>query len=149
MMSIWITNSMGSTRMKLRTWSASMSYVCLFCSVTHDCASWERSHTSVRELSHLIPNFQKKIDEGSPEELSEFYAEASDFVVDIGVFTYWISFSFSMVPMAPVVTTWVGFRHASQIGWTRPTLAPLLYWMPTAARIEELRTTSQGNSYVL
>jgi hypothetical protein len=51
-------------------------------------ASWERSHTAVRELSRLIPNFQKKIDEGSPEELSEFYAEVSSIVVDIGVFTY-------------------------------------------------------------
>jgi hypothetical protein len=39
--------------------------------------SWERSHTAVRELIHLIPNFQKKIDEGSPEELNQFYAEAS------------------------------------------------------------------------
>lgn len=37
--------------------------------------NWERSHTAVRELCRLIPNFQKKIDEGSPEELSEFYAE--------------------------------------------------------------------------
>ena len=49
--------------------------------------SWERSHTAIRELSRLIPNFQKKIDEGSPEELSEFYAEVSKIVVDIGVFT--------------------------------------------------------------
>ncbi|PPQ90575.1 hypothetical protein CVT25_007131, partial [Psilocybe cyanescens] len=35
---------------------------------------WERSHTAVRELCHLIPNFQKKIDEAQPEELSTFYA---------------------------------------------------------------------------
>jgi hypothetical protein len=67
--------------------------------------SWERSHTAVRELCRLIPNFQKKIDEGSPEELSEFYAEVSNILVDIGAFTYWISISFSMVPMALVVTT--------------------------------------------
>ena len=39
--------------------------------------SWERSHTAVRELNRLVPNFQKKIDEGSPEELNEFYAEVS------------------------------------------------------------------------
>jgi hypothetical protein len=39
--------------------------------------SWERSHTAVQELNHLIPNFQKKIDEGSPEELNQFYTEAS------------------------------------------------------------------------
>ena len=67
--------------------------------------SWECSHTAVRELCHIIPNFQKKIDEGSPEELSEFYAEASNSLVDIGAFTYRISIIFSMVPMAPVVTT--------------------------------------------
>ena len=46
-------------------------------------ASWEHSHTAVWELSCLIPNFQKKFDEGSPEELSEFYAEVSNIVVDI------------------------------------------------------------------
>jgi hypothetical protein len=39
--------------------------------------SWARSYTAVRELNHLIPNFQKKIDEGSPEELTRFYTEAS------------------------------------------------------------------------
>jgi hypothetical protein len=50
--------------------------------------SWERSHTAVRELSRLIPNFRKKIDEGSPEELSEFYAEVSNILVEMGVFTY-------------------------------------------------------------
>ena len=68
-------------------------------------ASWERSHKAVRELVRLIPNFQKKIDEGSPEELSEFYAEVTNIVVDIGLFTYWINVSFSMVPMVPVATT--------------------------------------------
>jgi len=31
----------------------------------------------MQELNHLIPNFQKKIDEGSPEELTKFYTEAS------------------------------------------------------------------------
>jgi hypothetical protein len=50
--------------------------------------SWERSHTAVRELCRLIPNFQKKIDEGTPEELSEFYAEVSNILVDIVAFTY-------------------------------------------------------------
>lgn len=39
--------------------------------------SWERSHNAVRELIQLIPNFQKKIDEGSPEELNLFYTEAT------------------------------------------------------------------------
>ena len=43
-----------------------------------------------------------------------------------GAFTCWFSISCSMVAMAPVATTWVGFVHASQIGWTRPTLAALL-----------------------
>jgi hypothetical protein len=50
--------------------------------------SWERSHTAVRELCRLIPNFQKKIDEGTPEELSEFYAEVSNILVDIVAFAY-------------------------------------------------------------
>ena len=90
------------------------------------CQSWERSYTAVRELCRLIPNFQKKIDEGTPEELSEFYAEVSNILVEIVAFTYRIHISFNMVPMAPVVTIWVGFVHASQIGWTRPTLDPLL-----------------------
>jgi hypothetical protein len=58
------------------------------CFVDMTVPSWERSHTAVRELCHLIPNFQKKIDEGSPEELSEFYAEVSNILVDIGAFTY-------------------------------------------------------------
>jgi hypothetical protein len=49
--------------------------------------SWERSHTAVRELSRLIPNFEKKIDEGSPEELKNFYAEVGSIVLVIGVFT--------------------------------------------------------------
>jgi hypothetical protein len=29
----------------------------------------------VQELCHLIPNFQKKIDEAEPEELSEYYSQ--------------------------------------------------------------------------
>jgi len=57
-----------------------------FVAVDPDCPSWERSHAAVRELGRLIPNFQKKIDEGSPEELSEFYAEV--IFVDVVVFTY-------------------------------------------------------------
>jgi hypothetical protein len=50
--------------------------------------SWERSHTAVGELSRLIPNFQKNIDEGLPEELNNFYAEVGSIVLVIGVFTY-------------------------------------------------------------
>ena len=55
--------------------------------------SWERSHTAVQELNRLIPGFQKKIDEGSPEELNKFYAEVSNsaLLVYIGAFTYWLS----------------------------------------------------------
>ncbi|KJA14120.1 hypothetical protein HYPSUDRAFT_208728 [Hypholoma sublateritium FD-334 SS-4] len=36
---------------------------------------WERSHAAVQALNRLIPNFQKKIDNGSPEELNTFYVE--------------------------------------------------------------------------
>ncbi|KJA20685.1 hypothetical protein HYPSUDRAFT_203483 [Hypholoma sublateritium FD-334 SS-4] len=32
-------------------------------------------HAAVQVLKHLIPNFQKKIDDGSPEELHTFYVE--------------------------------------------------------------------------
>ncbi|KAF9475565.1 hypothetical protein BDN70DRAFT_883565 [Pholiota conissans] len=35
---------------------------------------WERSHKALAELSRIIPNFQKKIDESEPGELSQFYA---------------------------------------------------------------------------
>ncbi|KIJ99897.1 hypothetical protein K443DRAFT_8020 [Laccaria amethystina LaAM-08-1] len=35
----------------------------------------KRSHKALQELCHLIPNFQKKIDEAEPEELSEYYAQ--------------------------------------------------------------------------
>ena len=50
--------------------------------------SWECSHTAVRKLCRLIPNFQKKIDEESPEELSEFYAEVRNMLIDIVEFTF-------------------------------------------------------------
>ena len=63
--------------------------LCLLVLLTYDrVPSWECSHTAARELCHLIPNFQKKIDEGTPEELSEFYAEVSNILVDIVAFTY-------------------------------------------------------------
>ncbi|KIJ91668.1 hypothetical protein K443DRAFT_14210 [Laccaria amethystina LaAM-08-1] len=39
--------------------------------------NWERSHKALQELCRLIPNFQKKIDEAEPEELSEYYAQKS------------------------------------------------------------------------
>ena len=48
-----------------------------FCLANKWLPSWERSHTAMQELGHLIPNFQKKIDEGSPEELNQFYTEVS------------------------------------------------------------------------
>jgi hypothetical protein len=50
--------------------------------------SWKRSHTAVQGLNRLIPNFQKKIDEGSPEELNTFYAEVSNIALYISVFAY-------------------------------------------------------------
>ena len=142
---------MGSARMKLRTWSASTFIIILVCLVDSDTwlPSWERSHTAIRELNHLIPNFQKKIDEGSPEELSEFYAKVGNIVLEIGIFTYWISISFSMVLMVPVAMTWVGFVHVLQNGWTRLTPALLLCWTPIAAWIGESRMMSQDASYVL
>ena len=32
---------------------------------------------AIQELNHLIPNFQKKINKGLPEKLSQFYAKVS------------------------------------------------------------------------
>ena len=64
-------------------------FLCLLVLLTYDrVPSWERSRTAVHELCHLIPNFQKKIDDGTPEELSEFYAEVSNILVDIVAFAY-------------------------------------------------------------
>jgi hypothetical protein len=64
-------------------------FLCLLVLLTYDCVpSWERSRSAVRELCRLIPNFQKKIDDGTPEELSEFYAEVSNILVDIVAFAY-------------------------------------------------------------
>ncbi|KAF8156768.1 hypothetical protein B0H34DRAFT_798148 [Crassisporium funariophilum] len=36
---------------------------------------WERSHKALQELCCLLPNFHKKINEGSPEELFEYYSK--------------------------------------------------------------------------
>jgi hypothetical protein len=67
--------------------------------------SWERSHRAVQELNRLIPNFQKKIDEGSPEELNKFYAEVSNIALYLSVFAYSVNTSFSVVLTVLVVTT--------------------------------------------
>ena len=79
-----MANLMGSTRIEedLKCKYVLHFFVCWHITVP----SWEHSHTAVRELCHLIPNFQKKFDEGSPEELSEFYAEVSNILMDIGAF---------------------------------------------------------------
>jgi hypothetical protein len=50
--------------------------------------SWERSYTAVQELNRLIPNFQKRIDEGLPEELNTFYAEVSNIALYISMIAY-------------------------------------------------------------
>ena len=51
--------------------------VCFLLTVADRNSSWERSHSAIQILKQLIPNFQKKIDEDSPEELHMFYAEVS------------------------------------------------------------------------
>ena len=50
--------------------------------------SWQRSYHSVQALSRLIPNFQKTIDGGSPEELNAFYVEVSEAALCTGAFTH-------------------------------------------------------------
>jgi hypothetical protein len=52
-------------------------FVLFWLTLANTTASWERNHTAVQELNRLIPNFRKKIDEGSPEELSKFFVEVS------------------------------------------------------------------------
>lgn len=39
--------------------------------------SYSRSADALKELTRLIPNFQKKIDEAEPEEAQEFYSMVS------------------------------------------------------------------------
>ena len=48
--------------------------------------SWQRSHAAVQALNRLIPNFQKTIDDGTPEELNMFYVEVSNIALYIGLF---------------------------------------------------------------
>jgi hypothetical protein len=36
--------------------------------------SYARSADALKELSRLIPNFQKKIDEAEPDDAQEFYS---------------------------------------------------------------------------
>jgi hypothetical protein len=36
--------------------------------------SYVRSADALKELSQLIPNFQKKIDEAKPDDVQEFYS---------------------------------------------------------------------------
>lgn len=67
--------------------------------------SWERSHTAVQALNRLIPNFQKKIDDGSPEELNQFYMEVRNIALCVDEFAYRVNTSFSVVLTVPVVMT--------------------------------------------
>ena len=39
--------------------------------------SYARSADSLKELTRLIPNFQKKIDEAEPDDAQEFYSTVS------------------------------------------------------------------------
>ena len=50
--------------------------------------SWERSYTATQELMRLIPGLEKKINEGEPEEIAEFYAEVRSIILFIDAFTY-------------------------------------------------------------
>ena len=138
-------------RMKLRTWNASafIHWVCLLWLADTWLPSWECSYTVVQELNRLIPNFQKKIDKGSPEELNTFYAEVSNIALYISVFACWVNTSFSAVLTAPVATTWIGFVDPLQIGWMWPYPTPLSCWTTTATAIGELLMMLQDDSYVL
>ena len=137
--------------MKLRSWNVSafkfIVFVLFWLADTR--LSWERIYTAVQELNRLIPNFQKRIDEGLPEELNTFYAEVSNIALYISMIVYWVDTSFSVVLTVPVAMTWIGFVDPLQIGWTQPDPTPLSCGTPTAAVIGELLMISQDDYYVL
>ena len=49
----------------------------IICCVLLYCHSYVRSADSLKELTRLIPNFRKKIDEAEPEDAEEFYSTVS------------------------------------------------------------------------
>ena len=53
--------------------------------------SYARSAEALKELTRLIPNFQKKIDETEPHEAQEFYSTVStqDYIYDAAIFQYY------------------------------------------------------------
>ena len=87
--------------------------------------SWERSHKALRELCRLIPNFQKKIDEAEPEELSEYYSQVR-FTISRAFSSKQKSSSSTLVPTMHVVMTSIASGSAWPIGWINPSCSLLL-----------------------
>jgi hypothetical protein len=53
-----------------------VKFICQFTFVALTSESWlsyARSAGALKELTRLIPNFQKKIDEAEPDDAQEFY----------------------------------------------------------------------------
>ena len=87
--------------------------------------SWERSHKALQELCRLIPNFQKKIDEAEPEELSEYYSQVH-FTISTAFSSKQKSPSSRLVPIMHVAMTSIASRATWPIGWINPNCGLLL-----------------------
>ena len=56
-----------------------------FCCVLTLLLSFARSADALKELTRLIPNFQKKIDEAQPDDAQEFYSMVSTKIIVYGM----------------------------------------------------------------
>lgn len=61
-----------------------------FCHMLTLLFSYARSADALKELTRLIPNFQKKIDEAEPDDAQEFYSmvHTKTMVYDTVIFQY-------------------------------------------------------------
>lgn len=96
--------------------------------------SWECSHKALQELCRLIPNFQKKIDQAEPEELSEYYAQVR-FTMSTAFLSKQKSPSSRLVPTMHVAMTSIAFGTTWPIGWINPNCGLLLPSPKTSAII--------------
>jgi len=96
--------------------------------------SWEHSYKALQELCHLIPNFQKKIDEAEPEELSEYYSQMCFIVLTTFSFKQ-KSPSSRLVPTMLIAMTSITSGTTWLIGWINPNCGLLLPLPKTSAII--------------
>jgi len=80
--------------------------------------SYARSADALKELTRLIPNFQKKIDEAEPDVLQEFYSTVSTLKTTIAMRRSFYIISSRMAQRMHVVTMFPSWWAALQSGWT-------------------------------